>query len=109
MIRGMPEESGFHMTPQEFREWGHAVVDWIAQYQERVESLPVLARTEPGEIRKLLPPHAPQQGEPFGAILRDLKKMILPAIPHWQSPIFFAYSPANNSGPSILGELLAAG
>jgi aromatic-L-amino-acid decarboxylase len=38
-----------------------------------------------------------------------VEHLILPGITHWQSPNFFAYFPANTSGPSILGELLSAG
>jgi len=98
-----------HMTPEEFRRWGHAVVDWVADYQSRVESLPVLAQTRPGEIRASLPAEPPEQGESFDAILADVNKILLPGITHWQSPNFFAYFPANTSGPSILGELLSAG
>jgi aromatic-L-amino-acid decarboxylase len=97
------------MTPDEFRHWGRAVVDWIADYQERVESLPVLAQVQPGQIRAALPPHPPAQGEPFDAILADLNRAILPGVTHWQSPNFFAFFPANNSGPSILAELVSAG
>jgi aromatic-L-amino-acid decarboxylase len=101
--------SGFHMTPEEFRRWGHALVDWIANYQERIESLPVLARSRPGDIKRMLPAAPPLQGEPFESIVEDIEKVILPGITHWQSPNFFAYFPANNSGPSILGELMSAG
>ncbi len=97
------------MTPDEFRRWGREVIDWIAGYLERVEEYPVLAQVRPGEIRAKLPPHPPADGEPFDAILRDLDRIILPGITHWQSPNFFAYFPANHSGPSILGELLSAG
>jgi len=97
------------MTPDEFRRWGYAAVDWIAAYQQRVESLPVCATVQPGQIRASLPVEPPQQGEPFDAILADVEKLILPGITHWQSPNFFAFFPANNSGPSILGELLSAG
>ncbi|MCK7502175.1 MAG: pyridoxal-dependent decarboxylase [Comamonadaceae bacterium] len=60
------------MTPEEFRRHGRAVVDWVADYYERVESLPVLSRVKPGEIRAALPAHPPQQGEPFEAVLEDL-------------------------------------
>jgi aromatic-L-amino-acid decarboxylase len=102
-------DSGFHMTPEEFRRWGHALVDWIANYQERIESLPVLARSRPGDIKRMLPAAPPLQGEPFESIVEDIEKVILPGITHWQSPNFFAYFPANNSGPSILGELMSAG
>lgn len=99
----------FHMSPEEFRRWGHVVVDWLADYQQRIESLPVLAQVAPGAIRAQLPPTPPAQGESFGVMLADLERVILPGLTHWQSPNFFAFFPANNSGPSILGELLAAG
>lgn len=97
------------MSPDDFRRWGHAAVDWIADYQKRVESLPVLSQVKPGDIRAKLPAAPPEHGEGFDAILADMDRLILPGITHWQSPNFFGYFPANNSGPSILGELLSAG
>lgn len=99
----------YHMTPDEFRKHGRAVVDWIADYYERVESLPVLSQVQPGQIRASLPPEPPAQGEPFERILADVDRLILPGITHWQSPNFFAYFPSNSSGPAVLGELLSAG
>jgi aromatic-L-amino-acid decarboxylase len=105
----MSEEKSFHMTPDEFRRHGHAVVDWIADYQSRVESFPVLSRVKPGEIRAALPAAPPAQGEPFEAFLKDVDRLILPGITHWQSPNFFAYFPCNASGPGILGDLLSSG
>ena len=109
MIINMTENKNHHMTPEEFRRHGHAVIDWIADYQKRVESLPVLSRSKPGELRAALPDEPPEKGEDFEAVMRDLDELILPGITHWQSPNFFAYFPANASGPSILGELLSAG
>jgi aromatic-L-amino-acid decarboxylase len=97
------------MTPEEFRRHGHAVVDWIADYHSRIESFPVLSQAKPGEIRASLPAAAPAQGEPFEALLRDVEKLILPGITHWQSPNFFAYFPSNASGPGVLGDLLSSG
>jgi aromatic-L-amino-acid/L-tryptophan decarboxylase len=97
------------MNWDEFRREGHALVDWIADYYARVESLPVLAQVEPGDVRGQLPPHPPQRGESFAAMMEDVERIILPGITHWQSPNFFAFFPANTSGPSILGELLSAG
>ena len=105
----MPEEKSFHMTPEEFRRNGHAVVDWIADYYTRIESYPVLSRVTPGEIRASLTAAPPEKGEPFATILADIEKLILPGITHWQSPNFFAYFPANASGPAILGDLLSSG
>jgi aromatic-L-amino-acid/L-tryptophan decarboxylase len=101
--------TSYHMSPDEFRRWGREAVEWIARYMERVEELPVLSGVEPGQVRSALPAHPPERGEPFDAVLRDLDEVILPGITHWQSPSFFAYFPANASGPAILGELLSAG
>jgi aromatic-L-amino-acid decarboxylase len=97
------------MTPDEFRRHGCAVIDWIADYMARVESYPVLSQARPGEIRAGLPVDPPQQGEPFEAILADVEPLIMPGITHWQSPNFFAFFPANGSGPAILGDLLSSG
>ena len=105
----MAEEKSFHMTPEEFRRRGHAVVDWIADYHARIESFPVLSRVEPGQVRRTLPADPPQTGEPFEAVLADIDKLILPGITHWQSPNFFAFFPSNASGPAILGDMLSSG
>jgi aromatic-L-amino-acid decarboxylase len=99
----------FHMTPEEFRRHGRAVVDWIADYHARIETFPVLAQVQPGQIRASLPAAPPLHGEAFDAILGDIDRLIMPGITHWQSPNFFAFFPANASGPAILGELLSAG
>jgi len=105
----MESEKSFHMTLEEFRRYGRAVVDWIANYYQKIESFPVLSQVQPGQIRASLPPEPPPQGEAFETILRDVDKLIIPGITHWQSPNFFAFFPANVSGPSVLGELLSAG
>jgi aromatic-L-amino-acid decarboxylase len=105
----MPEPKSYHMSPEEFRRHGHAVVDWIADYHSRIESFPVLSQVQPGEIRSQLPPAAPDQGEAFDKIMSDIDRIILSGITHWQSPNFFAYFPANASGPAVLGDLLSSG
>jgi aromatic-L-amino-acid decarboxylase len=109
MSDGDQRERSFHMTPDEFRTRGRQVVDWLADYMERVESLPVLSRVKPGQVLERLPRSAPRQAQPFDEVLRDLERVVMPGITHWQSPNFFAYFPANASGPSILGDLLCAG
>jgi aromatic-L-amino-acid decarboxylase len=76
---------------------------------EKVEAYPVRSRVRPGAIRARLPEAAPEHGEPFEAILRDLDEIILPGITHWQSPGWFAYFPGNSSPPAVLGELASAG
>src|SRR6201998_1196579 len=106
-LRGgsVPDEKSFHMTPDDFRRHGHAVVDWIADYYARIESFPVLSQVKPGEVRASLPPAPRERGEEFERILSDVEKLILPGVTHWQSPNFFAYFPCNASPPAILGDL----
>src|SRR5437588_1673151 len=104
----MPDEKSLHMSPDDFRRHGHAVIDWMPDYYARIESFPVLTERERGKIRAQLPPKAPNQGEEFNKVLKDMEKL-LPGITHWQSPNFFAYFPANASGPAILGDLLSSG
>ncbi|MEJ2168363.1 MAG: pyridoxal-dependent decarboxylase [Desulfobacterales bacterium] len=105
----MPKTKNYHMSTEDFRRYGRAVVDWIADYYEQIESLPVLSRVQPGQIREALPVHPPRNGERFEDILQDVAALILPGLTHWQSPNFFAYFPGNASGPSILGDLLSSG
>ncbi|MBI4773264.1 MAG: aminotransferase class V-fold PLP-dependent enzyme [Deltaproteobacteria bacterium] len=97
------------MDPEHFRTYGHQVIDWVADYLQQVEQYPVLSKVAPGEIRAKLPSDPPLSGESMSEILQDFNEIILPGITHWNHPGFFAYFPANNSGPSILAELLSAG
>ncbi len=97
------------VDPEEFRRSGYALIDWIAEYMNKVESLPVLSSAKPGEILDKLPQHPPATAETFEAMMRDVEAILLPGVTHWQSPNFFAYFPANSSPPAVLGELLSAG
>jgi aromatic-L-amino-acid decarboxylase len=99
----------FHMSPDEFRRHGREVVDWVADYMERVGDLPIRSSVAPGDIAARLPPTAPEASESFDALLADLDDVVIPGITHWQSPGWFALYPGNASGPSILAELASAG
>ena len=47
----MSDEKSFHMTPDEFRRYGHAVIDWIADYQSELNPSPCSRKSSPGQIR----------------------------------------------------------
>ncbi len=97
------------MTPEEFRSHGKDLIDWIADYWDSVGQRPITPDITPGEIRALLPDRAPEQPEPFDAVVADLDRVVMPGLTHWQHPGWFAYFPAQASFPAILGELAAAG
>lgn len=105
----MNHSCSFHLTPTQFRKFGYQMVDWIANYYEKIESFPVLSRVEPGAILDALPQSPPSAGVSFEETMTEFERSILPGVTHWQSPNFFAYFPANASGPSILGDLLSSG
>ncbi|MPY97940.1 MAG: aminotransferase class V-fold PLP-dependent enzyme [Actinophytocola sp.] len=97
------------MSAEEFRKHGKQVIDWIADYMAGIESYPVRSQVRPGDIRAALPERPPKHGESFDQILADLDRVIMPGVTHWQHPNFYAYFPANVSGPAILGDLLSSG
>jgi len=99
------------MTPEEFRRAGHELIDWVADYRERVARMefPVMARTAPGDLRAALPSAPPQEPEAFDAIRRDLDALILPACTHWQDPRFHGYFPSNGLPAAVLGDLVSTG
>ncbi len=104
---GFAPDSG-DMNSEDFRRFGHEFVDWIADYFERIEELPVLAAIEPGDLKSQLPVVPPQQGESMEQILADMNRLIVPALTHWSHPSFFAYFATSTSAPGIFGELLTA-
>lgn len=96
------------MNPEEFRRYGHEVVNWIADYLAHPENYPVLSRRQPNDLKNALPASAPQTGEDMSEILADLERYIVPGVTHWNHPAFFAYFSTSSSAPGILGEMFAA-
>jgi aromatic-L-amino-acid decarboxylase len=92
----------------EFRETGHQLVDWIADYLDGVDRYDVLSRAQPGEVEKALPPHPRDDGRSYGELLADFESKILPGITHWNHPAFFAYFSITGSQAGILAEFLIA-
>jgi aromatic-L-amino-acid decarboxylase len=96
------------MSKEDFRRFGHELIDWISDYFESIEDLPVLSQIEPGELKGQLPNAPPAKGESMQQILADIDRLIVPALTHWSHPSFFAYFATSTSAPGIFGELLAA-
>jgi aromatic-L-amino-acid decarboxylase len=100
---------GTPMNPEEFRKFGHQLIDWIADYRAHVADLPVRSQVSPGDVRAQLPATPPQQSEPFEGIFNDLEQIILPGLSHFQHPSFFGYFPSNGELSSVLGDYLSTG
>jgi aromatic-L-amino-acid decarboxylase len=96
------------MPVDEFRKYGHEIIDWIADYFKNIESNTVLPDIEPGKIKNKLPLEPPEKGESIDAVFSDFEKIIMPGITHWNHPDFMAYFNSTSSGPGILAEMLSA-
>jgi aromatic-L-amino-acid decarboxylase len=99
------------MNIEEFRRFGHELIDWIADYREKAQAgeFPVMPRVAPGALKAQLPGTPPDAPEPFEAVVRDLTKVIVPACSHFQDPRFFGYFPSNSSLSAVLGDYVSTG
>lgn len=97
------------MTPEEFRTYGHQLIDWLADYRANIADRPVMATTKPKEIANQLPTAPPENPEPFSNILADMDTLVLPGLSHWQHPRFFGYFPSNGLLAGVLGDLASTG
>lgn len=97
------------MDAEQLREYGHQMVDFVADYYKTIESFPVLSQVQPGYLRELVPTNPPTHPESLQDVLDDVKAKILQGVTHWQSPGYFAYFPSNSSTAGFLGEMLSAG
>ena len=97
------------MSPEDFRRYGHRLIDWLADYHESLAKRPVMARTRPGEVRDALPAAPPNEPEDFAAVIDDLDRIVVPGLSLWQHPRFFGYFPANALLAGVLGDLVSTG
>ncbi|XP_010022200.1 PREDICTED: aromatic-L-amino-acid decarboxylase isoform X5 [Nestor notabilis] len=97
------------MDAAEFRKRGKEMVDYIADYLEKIDERQVFPDVEPGYLRPLIADCAPQNPETFEDVFKDIEKIIMPGVTHWHSPYFFAYFPAASSFPALLADMLCGG
>ena len=97
------------MTPEEFRQAGHALIDWLADYRSSLERLPVRSQVAPGEIKNRLPAQPPASPESLQQLLQQLERDIVPGITQVQHPMHFGWFPSNASLASVLGDIAGSG
>ncbi len=96
------------MSRDEFRRYGYAVVDRIADYFEHIEEFPVLSQVQPGSLAAELPDSPPDVGENFGEVLNDVDRLIFPAVTHWNHPNFHGLFSTSTSSVGVFAEMFAA-
>jgi len=96
------------MPKEDFRRFGYEIIDWIADYFENLENFPVLSQNEPNELKNQLPKSAPEKGEDFAEVIKDVEKLILPAVTHWNHPNFHGLFSTSTSSVGIFGDMLSS-
>ncbi|CAM1324261.1 DDC (predicted) [Pycnogonum litorale] len=95
------------MDPSEFRRRGKEVIDLMADYLENIRMRPVLPTVKPGYLQQLIPDHVPETPDKWEDILKDIERVIMPGVTHWQSPYFHAYFSSACSFPAICGDIIS--
>lgn len=96
------------MNSSKFRQYGYSLIDYISNYLDTIDKRRVTPlNIEPGYLKSLIQPSAPERGESFASIMHDFENHIMCGITHWQHPHFHAYFPAGNAYPSILADMLS--
>lgn len=96
------------MPSRDFRKFGYQIVDQLADYFDTMENYPVLSQVEPDWLRSSLPNVPPQKGEDFGEVLKDVDRLIMPAVTHWNHPNFHGLFSTSTSSVGVFGEMFAA-
>ena len=68
----------------------------------------MLAQIEPNWLKDNLPKFAPVEGEDFSEVLKDIDRLILPAVTNWNHPNFHGLFATSTSAAGIFGELFSA-
>jgi aromatic-L-amino-acid/L-tryptophan decarboxylase len=105
MISRMPK---LDPNSREFRDAGHRIVDWVADYLDNVDQYDVLSRVQPGDIEKQFDAKPHDAGKSYDDLLAEFESKLVPGITHWNHPAFFAYFSITGSQAGILAELLTA-
>lgn len=68
------------MNDQEFREFGKAMIDFVAEYNEHIRERDVLPSVQPGYMSQMLPTEAPEQAEKWQDVMKDIERVIIPGV-----------------------------
>src|SRR4051794_40963337 len=95
-----------HLERDEMRALGYRTVDALVDWLSR--GRPPLEGATPSELHGRLRGPAPEDPEPFDAVLGTLLEDVLPFTSNGAHPAFFAYVPFAGTWPGALGDFVAS-
>ncbi|PVD22245.1 hypothetical protein C0Q70_18053 [Pomacea canaliculata] len=94
------------MESKEFEEHGAEMLHYVTSYLDSIGSRRALPDVQPGFMKGMIPDKAPDTPDSWEDVLKDVERVVMPGVTHWQSPKFFAYFPTASSYPSMLADVL---
>ena len=68
------------MDSAEFKSAAKELINYVTSYLDDIEDRPVLPKVEPGYIKPLIPDKAPEDPEPWSAVMADIERVIMPGV-----------------------------
>ena len=97
------------MSPQKFRTLGHRLIDDIADFYERLPTLPTASPLLPNALRqKLGRRDLPENGTEIGPVLSKFADLFFEESTHNGSPRFWGYITSSAAPVGALADLLAS-
>jgi glutamate/tyrosine decarboxylase-like PLP-dependent enzyme len=104
-------QAALDLSPEQFRQLGHELVDELADFLEKLPALPVSRGETPETMAKLLDIRAPlpQAGTDPGRLLRETTRLLVDHSVFNGHPRFWGYITSSAAPLGTLGDLLASG
>ena len=96
------------MDPNEFRQFGHQVVDRLADYFAHIEDRPLFPDVPPSKVYANFNERVPEIGESSDAVLRELDEKLLPYCTHVGNPGYFGLITPTPNLMGILGDFICS-
>ena len=101
--------SALDMSPAEFREAGHELIEQIADFFESLPERPLTLAETPAQVRELIGTGGlPSQGISASELLREIGPLLFAHSLHNGHPGFLGYISSSAAPLGALADLLAA-
>ncbi|GAA4750762.1 pyridoxal phosphate-dependent decarboxylase family protein [Flavisolibacter ginsenosidimutans] len=96
------------MQHEEFRQAGHYLVDYIADYLNNVSGKALFPDVEPSFLYELFDEAIPQKPKPLAQLQKELEEKLMPYLTHVNHPGYMGLITPSPNPAGILADLLAS-
>ncbi|KAM3179336.1 hypothetical protein ACTXT7_000814 [Hymenolepis weldensis] len=92
----------------EMRSSCKEAVDIAVNYLENVEKYKPFPTVKPGFLVPQIPSDPPKEGVTMQVIFKDVDRLLMPGVAHWNHPHFHAYFAMANSYPAVCADIIGS-